>query len=377
MQGFDVVVIGAGIQGLSAAANIAKRGSKRVVVIETENASMTKSSSKTAAMLMLQRENPTKIALSLYSYLEFLDFKRQFGSSVGFRRTGFLMLATPSSEPGVLKYAELRRELGVRTEILEGSQVSQIDPNVDLNGLTCAVYGPDDGVFSVPDIAGGYLNTLGSHEGELLTETRAVGLELKGSRATGVRTSTGTVIDCDWVVNAAGSDAPEVGKWVGDDLRIESLRRTLFRYRPLGLFDPQGPLVEDAEEEFYYRGDGDSIIFGLGRERTASTTPDLSVEELSQQWARAQDCASKRFPSLRVDNWETYKSGFRQLTPDITPLLGRSGRIENLIHSCGWGGEGVQHSPAGGRFVADLVYESKHSYFDPTALDPSRQFGQR
>lgn len=336
---------------------------------------MTKSSSKTAAMLMLQRENPTKIALSLYSYLEFLDFERQFGSSVGFRRTGFLMLATQSSEESVLRYAELRRGLGVRTEILDASQISEIDPNVNLDELTCAVFGPDDGVFSVPDIAGGYLNTLCSHGGELLTDTQAVGIELRGSRAAGVRTSAGTVIGCNWVVNAAGSDAPEVGKWIGDDLKIESLRRTLFRYRPLGLFNPQGPLVEDADEEFYYRGDGDSIIFGLGRERTTTTTPDLPVEELSQQWARAQDCASRRFPSLRVDKWESYKSGFRQLTPDITPLLGRSSTVENVIHSCGWGGEGVQHSPAGGRFVADLIYECQHSYFDPAALDPSREFG--
>ena len=71
----DVVVIGGGIQGLSAGATISKHGKYSVIVVESESTIMARSSSKTAAMLMLQRENRTKVALSIYSYLAFIDFQ--------------------------------------------------------------------------------------------------------------------------------------------------------------------------------------------------------------------------------------------------------------------------------------------------------------
>src|ERR1043165_3489818 len=94
-QSSDVVIIGAGIQGLSAAYNIALGGTKSVTLVETQDHAGKGSSSRSGSMLMKSRENAPKIALSLYSYSRFMNFKEEFGESLLFRKTGFLSAVPP------------------------------------------------------------------------------------------------------------------------------------------------------------------------------------------------------------------------------------------------------------------------------------------
>lgn len=362
-----VVIIGAGMQGLSAGAHLAKSGAT-VTVVESEGHVLAGSSSKTASMLMMTRENVVKNAMATYSYYTFQSFDREFGEDCDFQRNGFTMLANAKMVDEVVEQAETRRLLGIRSEIIEGKDIWDFAPHSVGKDIVVAVHGPDDGHFDVAKIATAYETIIRSKGGQVIEGCRASDIVVENGRVVGVATTAGT-FPCDWVINAAGSNAREVALWADDHLPIKNMRRSIFRYQPPVKVASNGPLVEDAEEQFYYRPDGKSIIFGLGRDDADS--PDMSRGEQVAQWERARASARKRFPDLLAEHYDSCWSGFRHITPDYTPIVGYSKNVEGLIHSCGWGGEGVHLSPAGGRLVADLANELK-TYFDLEKLSPYR-----
>src|SRR5579862_24724 len=186
---FDAVVIGAGIQGLSAGAHLARDGHLSVLVVERHPQVLQGSSSKTAGMLMLQRENETKIAMSIYSYLTFLNFETEFGVDVNFHRVGYMSLATPELESRILDYVAIRRQLGIRTEVLAPEDARRIEPLLESSSIVCAAYGPDDGSFDVQAIARGYMAAIQNHGGSIRVAEQAIGADIRFGRVASVTTT--------------------------------------------------------------------------------------------------------------------------------------------------------------------------------------------
>jgi glycine/D-amino acid oxidase-like deaminating enzyme len=60
-------------------------------------------------------------------------------------------------------------------------------------------------------------------------------------------------------------------------------------------------------------------------------------------------------PGFEVGEIQETWAGLRSLTPDGLPLIGRTGRISNLVVATGHAMLGVTQSVVTGRLVADLV----------------------
>ena len=141
-----VVVIGAGVQGLSVAYHLAKAGVSKVTVVEKERIGAG-SSGRSASMLTLQRETRPKINLSLYSYQRFMDFAQEFGVDPQFKKIGFLSLVPENKIVPSLQRAALRNEMGVRTEVLLPAQINELIPIVNTSDIKLGIFGSDDGVI--------------------------------------------------------------------------------------------------------------------------------------------------------------------------------------------------------------------------------------
>ena len=68
-----------------------------------------------------------------------------------------------------------------------------------------------------------------------------------------------------------------------------------------------------------------------------------------------------------VETW----SGFRPLTPDGLPLVGRAPGLSNLVLAIGGGRMGLATAPAMGRLAAQVV-DGDESHPSLPALDPAR-----
>ena len=91
----EVLIVGAGIQGLFAAHELARRGVTDVTIVEALGGVGRGSSGRSAAMLMKSREHRTKIQLSLHAYERFGHFEDEFGEPLRTRAVGFLSLVPP------------------------------------------------------------------------------------------------------------------------------------------------------------------------------------------------------------------------------------------------------------------------------------------
>jgi D-amino-acid dehydrogenase len=63
--------------------------------------------------------------------------------------------------------------------------------------------------------------------------------------------------------------------------------------------------------------------------------------------------------------------GLRPVCYDDLPIIGRSGRHENLILAAGHGSVGMAMAPATGRLVSQLI-TGEETFMDPSPFSPER-----
>lgn len=353
----DVVVIGAGVQGLSAAYHLAKKGVKRILVLEKQFIGAG-SSGRSATMFMLQRENEPKIRMSQYSFERYMSFESELGVSPGYKRIGFLSVAVEKKTLDVLKMAKLRQELGVQTEILGPEDIRKLVPVVNTSDIMVGVFGPEDGIIDPHSIMSGYADGARRYGAEICQgqEYEVIGIEVNRDQVTGVHTRSGFVSTKN-VVNAAGADAIEVGSWVGIALPIMNRRRNVFVTEPFPSIPDDTPMVEDAEMEWYYRKEGPGVLIGMGKEESS----DISMTPNWDFLPKVIEFAIHRVPILENARFDRKKgwSGIRSLTPDLCPIIGPIDTMQGFFNSCGWGGEGIMHAPAGGQLVAECIFDGQ------------------
>lgn len=370
----DVVVIGAGIQGLSAAYHLAKKGMKSILVLEKEFIGAG-SSGRSGSMLMLQRENEPKIKLSQYSFERYMSLESELGVNPGYKKIGFLSVVSEKKVLVSLKMAKLRQELGVRTEILGPEDIRELVPVVNTSDIIVGVFGPEDGMIDPNAIMNGYKEGAKRYGVKIYQgqEYEVVGIEVEKNQVIGVRTRSG-VVSTRNVVNASGADAIEIASWIGLTLPIMNRRRNIYVTEPFPEIPDDTPLVEDAEMEWYYRKEGQGVLIGMGKEEASNTsmTPnfDFLPNVIKFSIHRVPVLASARFDNRK--GW----SGIRSLTPDLCPIIGPVDVVQGFFNSCGWGGEGIMHAPAGGQLVAECIADGHTTTQDITPFLVSRFINQ-
>lgn len=344
------MIIGAGIQGLSSAYHLTELGVNDILVLEKAPKVASGSSSRSASMVMLQRETEAKIALSVYSYLWYLRFNEVFGVQLPFTRIGFLSVATPAAAPEVLQKAELRQRLGIPTDIVSPDEIQRLEPVVDVRDIEVGVFGPDDGYIDVPTIITTLVDAVVDAGVTIRCDAEVTGIKVADGKVREV-CLRGERVPCDVVVNAAGAEAKTIAGYVGLDLPIDNRRRSILLSKHRGDVRSTSPMVEDAEAQYYFRPTPSGVLFGLGKDVDTRISRSIDPDVV----ATARAFAASRFPSLAnivpYDGW----SGLRPLTPDLAPILGPPDGVSGFINSCGWGGEGIQHAPAGGKITAECV----------------------
>ena len=345
----DVVIIGAGIQGLSAAYHAAKLGVRNLRVIEKEFIGAG-SSGRSASMLLLQEDTEDKIRLSQFSYERYQAFRDELGVDPGFKKIGYLSLVPENMREQALERLELRRKMGVRTILLSPAEISALVPVVNVEDVALGVFGPDDGVIDAHAIMQGYAAGARNLGVTIDQGTVATGLQTSGGSIVGVETNTGN-IQTAMVVNAAGAKAGEVAGWLGIKLPIDNRRRSIYITDEFPRIPLDTPMVMDSEMEWYYRKEGPGVLMGMGKEQSHQVSLSPNWDYLPQ----VVEFAMHRVPIFEQAKIIRGWTGIRPLTGDRHPIIGPVEHVSGFINDCGWGGEGVMHAPAGGQIVAECI----------------------
>lgn len=340
---FDVIIVGGGIAGAGVGAEIA--ASRRTLIIEAEDQCGYHTTGRSAAFWLAHYGGPDVMPLTLASG-PLLEQGWPTGERSWLRRRGAITIAR--------KYMDLREALAANSPHAPLSRLERPQLEARIPGLRAGWdFGVDDPSCADIDVAG-------LHQACLTHFRRSGGTvrcsaSLHSARREGdhwVVEAGSQRLTAKILVNAAGAWADEVaGRCGARQLGIRPYRRTITQLRigRTGLRDL--PLVNDALERFYFKGEADNRVWVSPHDETASDPCDSAPEELDV--ATAID----RFQSVvdwPVEAVERSWAGLRSFAPDRLPVFGfDSGG--GLLWCAGQGGFGIQTAPAAAKLCAALL----------------------
>lgn len=351
----DVVIIGGGVAGLSAAAALAPDFS--VQVLEAEAHLGTHASARSAAVFLEPYGNATVRALNSVS-------APVYRSMEVFQPRPLLMLARPEHCDLLTEESALYgcREISVSAAhtmwpILETDTVAR-----------AAVY---DGAYDIDTdrVVQGFASQARAAGASLVTGARVT--KLTHDMGWRIETLQGSV-RAHKIVIAAGAWADQVGALAGAaPLGLQPRRRSMARLAAPGGRDVRDwPFVLDISEGWYAKPDAGAWLVSPA---DADPMPphDAWADDLvlAEGLARYQAFATE--PVTRpIASW----AGLRTFAPDSALVIGPDARVPDLWWLAGQGGYGFQTAPAAAGLLADLMRETTPLLDEETiaALAPNR-----
>ena len=347
----EVVIVGAGIQGLAIAYNLAKNhGITDVTVIERSYL-CGGASGRNGGGVRAQFSSEGNIRLMQESIRICRDFARELKINIWFRQGGYLFLVRSEKGRRTLEQSvAVQNSCDLGTRMLTPREAQRIVPELSLEGVVAASYNPDDGVVFPWPFVWGYAQGAEKLGVEIATFTDVVGFRTTGKRIDAVVTDRGE-IRTHRVINAAGAWSPEVARLLGVELPNHPHRHEICSTEPLKLW--LKPLVADLESGLYFsqsmRGE---IVGGIGNEDVPPGLDMGSSHKFLALYARALVAACPILGSVKVlRQW----AGCYDLTPDANPIVGEVDEVDGFYQASGFMGHGFMMAPVMGKLIAQHV----------------------
>lgn len=364
----DVLVVGAGVIGASCAYQLAAAGHS-VIVVDMFDGPAEGSSGRSFASVRAQWADSLNIELSWRSIRVLRDFSRDHGVDIGYRPSGYLCLVPEDAWARHLAAVELQHSHGVPVDVLTASAATAITP-FDTDGIAGATWGSADGVVDPSALASAYLTMSRALGARVLFRHLVSAVSPDDATGGWATTSGGTTIRSQYLVNAAGGWARELGALAGIDVPVDHVRRNIYATAP-GASSTPVPMTIDFGTGCFLRSEGERLLFGRARDDEPAGY-NLRVD---WPWMEATlDVAVPRFPwlaDLPLDRSACW-AGTYENTPDRHAILGPDPGAATWIHACGFSGHGVMQSPEVGRLVAEHVATGAITSLDVTSLGIAR-----
>jgi len=363
----DVVVIGGGVIGLSAAYHLAASGVRDVVLVEKDEFG-SGSTCKAAGGVRAQFSDAVNIELGLRSLRTFETFREEFGQEIDLHQVGYLfLLDRPEHVELFEKSVSLQNELGVPSRMIEVAEAKRLSPLIDAEGLLAAAYSPTDGHCTPESVVLGYATAARRAGARLLRGTTVEGIEHDGQTIGAVHTTRGT-IRTEVVVCAAGAWSGAIGRMAGVDLPVEPLRRQVLITEPIDGLDPRTPFTIDFGTSFYFHGEGRGLLLGMS---DPEETPGIKLQRDDAWLPRLGAAIERRAPAIAEVGIASGWAGLYEETPDHNAVIGEADQVSRFLYATGFSGHGFLMGPAVGEVVRDL-YHGHTPVVDVGGLDVRR-----
>ena len=362
----DVVVIGGGIAGVSAAAELAVAGAD-VTLLEAESQLAYHTTGRSAALYFENYGHPTVRALSRASRRYFENPPDGTVDAPILSPRGAMVVAPPDQIDALREQIAEGRQHGTTVEELSAAEACRLVDVLRIDQIAMASYEADAADMDVAAIHQSFVQTFRRHGGTIVTNARVEGLA-RHDRWT-VTTTEATTYEANVVVNAAGAWADTVGERAGArPIGLVPKRRTAFMVTAPE-HSSDWPLTVDAAHTFYFKPDGPQLLCSPADE-TPCEPCDARPEEIDI--ARAIDRINE-MTTLGIRSIRSSWAGLRSFVPDGGMVVGFDPDLDGFFWLAGQGGTGIQTSPAAGALAADLIAGiAPRSGVDPAPFSPAR-----
>ena len=344
MKTADVIVIGGGIAGASAAAEIAAGGT-RVLLLEMEGQPGYHATGRSAAMYEPCEGVPVVRALTRASRAFLSSPPEGFADAPLLSPRGVLMLAFEGDERAV---AEAKHN-GFAN--VDGAFARNKLPRVKLEGAIAILWDGDAQDIDVDALHAGRLRALRRARGEIVVNAPV----RRGVRSGAVwRLETGEgLYEAPVILVAAGAWSDQVAACCGvAPVGLQPKRRSAaILPGPPDASVAQWPEISPVDISFYAKPVGGKLMLSPADEEPVDPH-DAWADDLRLAEAAA---GLERLVDMQVQRLERTWGGLRTFAPDGLPVVGFDPTAEGFFWLAGQGGYGIQTSPALSLLAAALV----------------------
>lgn len=333
----DILVIGGGVAGLSAAARLSEDA--QVSVLEAENAIGYHASGRSAALIEQNYGAPSVQALNRASV--------PYLSQEGYLSPRGLMIVAQAHQR-----ADYDRDIAtLGTTPIALDEALDLVPILDRKKLAFAAYHADAQDIDTNRMLQDFARTVRQNGGTVETQCRVSQISHEegcwhvacGDRMFHART----------LVNAAGAWADTVAQMASvAPLGIVPHRRSMARIPAPGGHEVRNwPMFFGVNESWYAKPDAGFLLVSPADEDPVEPH-DAWAEEmtLAQGLALYEEMVTEPVTRLQ-SSW----AGLRSFAPDRALVLGRDPERSEFVWCAGQGGYGFQTAPAAAQLLADLV----------------------
>jgi sarcosine oxidase len=377
MPSYDVVICGGAVMGSAIAyflaADPAFGGS--VLVVERDAGYADCATTRSWGGIRQQFSTPENIRMSQFG-VAFLRAAAETlaidgeAPDVAFREQGYLFLA---SEGGLATLVETHRRqvaLGAAVALLAADALAARFPWLSVDGVAAGALGLRDEGWFDPSALLHALRRKARALGVTYAADEVVGFDVRNGRVVGVRLRDAGVVACGVAVNAAGPHAGRLAALAGCALPVGPRKRTTY------VFDCRTELA-DAPLTI----DPTGVTFRPEGRRFLAIGPDPADDpdgfDLEPDYAAFEDAVwpvlATRVPAFAAIKLASAWAGHYDFNAfDQNAVLGPHPGIGGLLFCNGFSGHGLQHAPAAGRAVAELIAHGRYVSLDLSALGYER-----
>jgi D-arginine dehydrogenase len=349
MMAADILVIGGGIAGASAAYELAAHA--KVILLERETHCGYHATGRSAASFTENYGTATVRRLAMAGRSFFETPPEGFAEHPLVKPRGMITIARADQIDALdEELARARRFLpGMRR--MEVAEALSLVPVLRADYLAAAIFEPDSRDIDVHGLHQGYLRALKARGGVIVTDAEVEAIERNGGHWS-VQTRAGEFTGAK-LVNAAGAWADEIALKAGaESIGLTPKRRTAFTIdAPAGSAIAGWPLVNDVGAAFYFKPDAGQLLVSPA---DAAPSPPSDAQADEYELALGID-RLERATSIPVRKVNRKWAGLRTFARDGNPVVGEDPLRRSFFWLAGQGGYGFKTAPALSRIIAGLI----------------------
>ena len=356
------VIIGGGVVGCSIAYHLGKLGWTDVVLLERKQ--LTCGTTWHAAGLIAQlRATQNMTRLAKYSQELYFGLEEETGVATGFKRNGSITVAlTDERMEELRRSAAMARAFGVEIDEISPSDIQSRYPGLTVDDAVGGVWLPKDGQADPVNITQALAKGARNYGAKIIQGVKVTDIHQTDGRVTGVMTDQGP-IEADYVVNAGGMWAREIGAMAGVAVPLHACEHFYIVTEGIDGLTSNLPVLRVPDECAYYKEDAGKILLGAFEPNSKpwgmnGIPEDFEFDSLPEDFDHFEpilERAVERLPVLAEAGIQTFFNGPESFTPDDRYILGEAPELQNFFVAAGFNSVGIQSAGGAGMVLAEWM----------------------
>jgi len=381
-----VIIIGGGVVGVSSLYHLAKRGWSDCVLLEKNE--LTSGSTWHAAGNVPTFSTVWSIMhMQRYSVELYKRLAEETDYPINYHVTGSLRLA--HSKERMQEFQRIKamgRHQGMALEVLNTDEMHSLYPFLQTEDLKGALYDPNDGDIDPAQLTQAFAKGARDMGAKIIRFCPVIALRREQGKWI-IVTEKGE-ITCDYVVNAAGYRAQEVGRLFGRDVPMAVMSHQYLVFEAIKELaewskktNRRLPLLRDVDSSYYLRQEQNGMNLGPYESSPKAhwhsaddpMPDDFSFQLYPDDLERLEwylNDAVARVPILGTAGLSKVINGPIPYTPDGNPLIGPMPGVVNAFEACVFS-FGIAQAGGAGKALAEWIIDGQ-TQWDMWSCDPRR-----